>query len=98
MLQYHRDRRKVLNIHSDGMGRVEGRLHMTKTQRWCERERGNRTDCRGIPSSFNANIFGLPVQIYNVQNNQKNTSFFSVAQKIDQNKEKLTENGLKGIT
>lgn len=26
MLQYHRDRRKVLNIHSDGMGRVEGRV------------------------------------------------------------------------
>lgn len=38
MLQYHRDRRKVLNIHSDGMGRVKGRVHMTKTQRW-ERER-----------------------------------------------------------
>lgn len=27
MLQYHRDRRKALNIHSDGMGRVERRVH-----------------------------------------------------------------------
>lgn len=74
MLQYHRDRRKVLNIHSDGMGRVEGRVHMTKTQRW-ERERGNRAECRGLPLSFDANIFGLPVQIYNVLRNQRNTFF-----------------------
>lgn len=32
MLQYHRDRRKVLNIHSDGMGRVERRVHDKDTE------------------------------------------------------------------
>lgn len=91
MLQYHRDRRKVLNIHLDGMGRVEERVHMTKTQMG-ERERRNRTECRGISSSFDANIFGLPLHIYKVQMNQRNTYLLSFAQ-IDQNNEKLTENG-----
>lgn len=41
MLQYYRDTRKVLNIHSDGMDRVEGRIDMTER----ERERENETDC-----------------------------------------------------
>ena len=57
------------------MGRVGGRVLMTKTQRWRERA-GNRTECRGMPSSFDANIFALPVQIYNVQTNQSNASVF----------------------
>lgn len=38
MLQHYRDTRKVLNIHSDGIDRVEGRIHMTER----EIERGER--------------------------------------------------------